>query len=83
MPFTDVGSIHNDPTAPMATMSRSLVPWSDGGALVNFLAGPYVTPGHVRAAYAAADYSRLASIKTAWDPDNTFRFNHNIPPGWA
>ncbi len=159
MPFTDVGTIHNDPTAPMATMSRSLVlkraddrmvdvllasvgpkspflvelrhmggtlagppsvpnavghrggafnlyataypdpagmqeageaeqrlvdalgPWSDGGALVNFLAGPYVTPGHVRAAYAAADYSRLASIKTAWDPDNTFRFNHNIPPG--
>ena len=25
MPFTDVGTIHNDPTAPMATMSRSLV----------------------------------------------------------
>jgi Berberine and berberine like len=159
MPFTDVGTIHNDPTAPMPTMSRSLVlkdaddqtagallaaadprspflfelrhmagalgrqpsvpnavghrggafnfyataypdpaglqeagqaeqrlvdalePWSDGGALVNFLAGPYVTTGHVRAAYAPADYSRLTDIKTAWDPDNTFRFNHNIPPG--
>jgi FAD/FMN-containing dehydrogenase len=159
MPFTGVGTIHNDPTAPMTAVSRALVlkeaghrtadvllaatgpaspflvelrqmggalrrppavpncvghrggafnffaasypspaglqeagqaelrladalqPWSDGGALVNFLTGPYVTPGHVRAAYAPADFSRLTEIKRAWDPDNMFRFNHNIPPG--
>jgi FAD/FMN-containing dehydrogenase len=159
MPFTDVGTIHNDPTTPTATMSRTLVlraaddrmvdtllasvgpgspflvevrqmggalgrpppvpnavghrggafnlyataypnpaglhqagqaeqrlvdalePWSDGGALVNFLAGPHVTPDHVRAAYAADDYQRLVRTKNSWDPGNTFRFNHNIPPG--
>ena len=158
MPFTDVGTIHNDPAQPMATVSRALVlkqasqqtadvvlaatgpaspflvelrqmggalrrppsvpnsvghragafnvfaasypspaglqeadqaelrladalqPWSDGGALVNFLAGPYVTPRHVRAAYPPAVFSRLTQIKTAWDPGNMFRFNHNIHP---
>jgi hypothetical protein len=62
-------------------LADALQPWSDGGALVNFLTGPYVTPGHVRAAYAPADFSRLTEIKRAWDPDNMFRFNHNIPPG--
>ena len=59
----------------------ALEPWSDGGALVNFLAGPHVTPDHVRAAYAADDYQRLVRTKNSWDPGNTFRFNHNIPPG--
>ena len=48
---------------------------------MNFLAGPHVTPDHVRAAYAADDYQRLVRTKNSWDPGNTFRFNHNIPPG--
>jgi FAD/FMN-containing dehydrogenase len=159
MPVTDVGTIHNDPTTPRATNSRSLVlhtldtdtvatvlrhagphtpyvievrllggalgrqpavpnavghrhgaatvyttayphptgpsagdgsaeqalldelaPWSDGGALVNFLAGPHVTPDDVRAAYEPDRWARLVEIKTAWDPDNVFRVNHNVPP---
>ncbi|PVZ08173.1 FAD-binding oxidoreductase [Actinomycetospora cinnamomea] len=160
MPVTDVGTIHNDPTTPRATNTRSLVlhsadddavatvlrhagpdasfgvelrqlggalarepavpnavghrhgavtvyttayphpagsrasdgaaeqallddlaPWSDGGALVNFLAGPHVTPADVRAAYEPELWTRLAEIKTRWDPGNVFRINHNIPPG--
>ena len=55
-------------------------PWSDGGALANFLLGPRVTPADVRAAYRAEDYDRLVEIKSQWDPDNVFRFNNNIPP---
>lgn len=159
MPVTEVGTIHNDPTTPLATNSRSLVlrtadddtlaailrhtgphtsfvievrqlggalgrepavpnavghrhgaytvfatayphpggpaasdgaaeqallddlrPWSDGGALVNFLAGPHVTTDDVRAAYEPDRWARLVEIKTAWDPDNVFRINHNVPP---
>jgi hypothetical protein len=57
-----------------------LAPWSDGGALVNFLAGPHVTPADVRAAYEPDRWARLVEIKTAWDPGNVFRINHNVPP---
>jgi hypothetical protein len=57
-----------------------LAPWSDGGALVNFLAGPHVSPDDVRAAYEPDSWARLVEIKTTWDPDNVFRINHNIPP---
>lgn len=57
-----------------------LAPWSDGGALVNFLAGPHVTPADVRAAYEPDLWTRLVQTKTRWDPGNVFRINHNIPP---
>jgi FAD/FMN-containing dehydrogenase len=35
----------------------------------------------VEDAYGAGVFSRLQAVKTAWDPDNVFRFNHNISPG--
>ena len=35
----------------------------------------------LRSAYSAADYRRLTGIKAVYDPQNTFRLNHNIPPG--
>lgn len=34
----------------------------------------------VAAAFGQEAWDRLRSIKAAWDPDNLFRFNHNIPP---
>ncbi|MDQ1531398.1 MAG: hypothetical protein QOE37_1503, partial [Microbacteriaceae bacterium] len=57
-----------------------LAPSSDGGALVNFLAGPHVSADDVRAAYEPDSWARLVEIKTTWDPENVFRINHNIPP---
>jgi FAD/FMN-containing dehydrogenase len=34
----------------------------------------------VRAAYPGATWNRLADVKAAYDPENLFRLNQNIPP---
>ena len=38
------------------------------------------TSERVRAAFGDEKFSRLLALKSKWDPDNQFRFNHNIPP---
>ena len=48
------------------------------GAYVNFLADE--GPERVRAAYPGATWDRLAAVKAAYDPDNVFRLNQNVPP---
>jgi FAD/FMN-containing dehydrogenase len=47
---------------------------------LNFIGAGGLSAAAVRAAYAAEDYRRLLSIKRAYDPENLFRGNHNIPP---
>jgi FAD/FMN-containing dehydrogenase len=56
---------------------RPLRPFTSG-AYINFLtdAGE---PG-VAVAYPTATYSRLASVKANYDPDNVFNQNHNVKP---
>ncbi|WP_344571411.1 FAD-binding oxidoreductase [Streptomyces fulvorobeus] len=59
----------------------TLAPWSTGTRMLNFMAGiAHTDPADVREAYTAEAYDRLLSLKKTWDPGNTFRFNHNIPP---
>jgi FAD/FMN-containing dehydrogenase len=41
------------------------------------------TPDRVRAAFGDERFERLRRIKRRYDPDNAFRFNHNIPPADA
>jgi FAD/FMN-containing dehydrogenase len=34
----------------------------------------------VQTTFGAVRWARLREVKAHWDPDNVFRFNHNIPP---
>ena len=51
-------------------------PHSTGGSFLNFLGDPARTAD----AYTDDDYRRLREVKAAYDPDNVFGANHNIPP---
>jgi FAD/FMN-containing dehydrogenase len=51
----------------------------DAGAYVNFVGDE--GEARVRASYPGATWDRLVAIKAAYDPDNLFRRNQNIPPG--
>lgn len=58
---------------------EAIAPWSTGGRSLNFMNGE-AGAEQVRSAYEAADYRRLTELKAVYDPGNTFRLNHNIPP---
>ena len=47
-----------------------------GGSFLNLLTDPEKTS----TAFTEGNYARLAQVKRAWDPDNVFHLNHNIPP---
>lgn len=50
----------------------------DDGAYVNFVADE--GPARTRAAYPGDTWDRLRQVKRAFDPENLFRLNQNIPP---
>ncbi len=52
--------------------------FSTGGAYINFQTEDEGDE-RIRAAYGK-NYERLVEVKTAWDPDNVFRMNKNVPP---
>lgn len=54
-------------------------PWSIGAVYLNFIGDEGA--GRVIAGFGAHHLSRLARVKTEYDPDNVFRLNHNIEPG--
>jgi hypothetical protein len=55
----------------------ALEPWHQG-VYVNFLGDE--GSERVRQSYGSVKYQRLQILKQAWDPDNFFRLNQNIPP---
>jgi UDP-N-acetylenolpyruvoylglucosamine reductase len=55
-------------------------PFQTGDTYVNFMELDGASPERVKAAYAPEDYERLVALKNQYDPQNTFRFNRNIPP---
>lgn len=53
-------------------------PFSTGGVYINFQPDDE-GEDRIRAAYRS-NFARLAEVKRAWDPDNVFRVNKNVPP---
>ncbi|MER8016592.1 FAD-binding oxidoreductase [Streptomyces griseoluteus] len=53
-------------------------PWSTGDVCLNFIGDEGAA--RVRAGLGVGNMLRLEKVKRAWDPDNVFRFNHNIRP---
>jgi FAD/FMN-containing dehydrogenase len=51
-----------------------------GAGYVNY-SPPDETPDRVRAVFGAERWHRLVAVKRRYDPDNAFRFNHNVAPG--
>jgi FAD/FMN-containing dehydrogenase len=60
-------------------LAHTLAPWSTGRKQINFLSAYDTTPEAVASAYEPMTYERLVRVKTAYDPSNLFRINHNIP----
>jgi FAD/FMN-containing dehydrogenase len=57
--------------------ATSLAPFASG-AYVNVLTDE--GQSGVKRAYPPEKLARLTALKDAWDPDNVFHLNHNIPP---
>ncbi|MEU2063442.1 FAD-binding oxidoreductase [Streptomyces sp. NPDC013455] len=55
-----------------------LRPWSSGAVCLNLIGDE--GPERVRAGLGAGNTLRLEKVKRRYDPDNVFRFNHNIRP---
>lgn len=53
-------------------------PWSTGAVYLNFIGNE--GEDRVVAGLGAKNTRRLAAVKRQYDPDNVFRFNHNIKP---
>lgn len=57
----------------------AMAPFTTGGVYVNFISGDEGA-ARVQAAYGDVTYTRLATLKRDWDPDNVFHLNQNIVP---
>lgn len=53
-------------------------PWRTGAVYLNFIGDE--GRDRVVAGLGTENFNRLARIKRQYDPDNVFRYNHNIPP---
>ncbi|WP_030162934.1 FAD-binding oxidoreductase [Streptomyces sp. NRRL S-244] len=53
-------------------------PWSTGAVYLNFTGDE--GSERVAAGLGAENLARLGAVKRTYDPDNVFRFNHNIKP---
>ena len=64
--------------AHLARVTETMRPLATGDTYVNFLDLDQATPARVRAAYSAADWTRLVDLKATYDPENLFRFTRPL-----
>lgn len=57
---------------------QAMRPWVVDGLALNFFSS--VDDDLVRRTFGAEKFARLVALKTAYDPENVFRLNQNIPP---
>jgi FAD/FMN-containing dehydrogenase len=55
-----------------------LKPFATGGVYLNFIGDE--GEDRVIAGYGRSNYQRLAAVKAEYDPDNVFKYNHNVRP---
>ena len=68
-------------TAWVKEFSEALRPHAAAGQYLNFQSGEGADPAQgTLAVFGASKFGRLQAVKRAYDPDNVFRINHNIPP---
>ena len=67
---------HNIATA--RAYSTALAPWALGGGYLNYASEPAGTT--LETEFGAERFQRLRSVKRQFDPENVFRFNHNVAP---
>ncbi|MEU0337148.1 FAD-binding oxidoreductase [Streptomyces sp. NPDC006193] len=65
-------------TAWVRDVCAGLRPWSTGAVCPGLIGDE--GPERVRAGLGAGNVLRLEKVKRRYDPDNVFRFNHNIRP---
>jgi FAD/FMN-containing dehydrogenase len=56
----------------------TMAEFAEAGVYVNFVGDPSASA--VEAGFGSEKYARLVEVKRAYDPDNVFRSNTNIPP---
>jgi hypothetical protein len=64
----------------LAYVAESTRAHQTGATYADFLELDGATPERVKAAYSEEDWDRLVALKDRYDPENTFRFNRNVPP---
>ena len=64
--------------AAVRAYSADLAPWTLGGGYLNYASEP--AGETLETEFGADRFSRLRAVKRRFDPENTFRFNQNIPP---
>jgi FAD/FMN-containing dehydrogenase len=57
---------------------RAMAEYAEAGVYVNFTGDPSASA--VEAGFGPEKYARLVEVKRAYDPENVFRSNTNIPP---
>jgi FAD/FMN-containing dehydrogenase len=70
----------NEHRARRDELLAAMQPWSTGQTYLNFAGVEDSSPADVQRAYSTEDFVRLQNLKAAYDPDNVFRVNFNIPP---